>query len=252
MLEANPNYRGGAPPLKRVVIRHVPEPAAQRLLIEKGDADIARDLTPDQIAEHRGQQGRRWSTAIAAGAAPLCRPQREGETCDNVKVRQALRYLIDYDGMAEFLPQGPGPGAPDLLALGISGPALDENPYNFDPAKAKQLLTEAGYPDGFEITLDAPNSAPYTNIAQSIQSSMAQGGIKVTIIPAEKKPLLTKYRARQHQMLLIYWGPDYMDPHTNADSFARNTDNSDNPATKPLAWRNSWQIPNQQDDGRPP
>ena len=44
-------------------------------------------------------------------------------------------------------------------------------------------------------------------------------------------------------MLLVYWGPDYMDPHTNADSFARNPDNSDDPKTKPLAWRNSWDIP---------
>ena len=65
----------------------------------------------------------------------------------------------------------------------------------------------------------------------------------MTIIPGEQKAVMTKYRARQHQMLLIYWGPDYMDPHTNADSFARNTDNSDNPPAKPLAWRNSWDIP---------
>ena len=63
------------------------------------------------------------------------------------------------------------------------------------------------------------------------------------IVSSEQKALLTKYRARQHQMLLVYWGPDYMDPHTNADSFARNPDNSDDPKTKPLAWRNSWDIP---------
>ena len=87
------------------------------------------------------------------------------------------------------------------------------------------------------------NSSPYLNMAQSIQSTMAQGGIKVTLNPQEQKTLLTKYRARQHQMLLVYWGPDYMDPHTNADSFARNPDNSDNPKSKPLAWRNAWDIP---------
>jgi peptide/nickel transport system substrate-binding protein len=72
---------------------------------------------------------------------------------------------------------------------------------------------------------------------------MAQGGVKLNLIPGEQKAVITKYRARQHQMLLLYWGPDYLDPHTNADSFARNTDNSDNPKTKPLAWRNSWYIP---------
>ena len=44
-------------------------------------------------------------------------------------------------------------------------------------------------------------------------------------------------------MLLVNWGPDYLDPHTNADSFARNPDNSDGAKSKPLAWRNSWDIP---------
>ena len=50
VLEANPNYRGGAAKLKRVVIRHIPEASAQRLALEKGDVDIADNLTPDQIA----------------------------------------------------------------------------------------------------------------------------------------------------------------------------------------------------------
>ena len=65
----------------------------------------------------------------------------------------------------------------------------------------------------------------------------------MTILSREQKAVITKYRARQHQMLLIYWGPDYMDLHTNADSFALNPDNSDNPKVRPLAWRNSWDIP---------
>ena len=60
---------------------------------------------------------------------------------------------------------------------------------------------------------------------------------------AEQNKVLTKYRARQHQMLLVNWGPDYMDPHTNAYSFARNPDNSTMRKSKPLAWRNSWDIP---------
>ena len=119
--------------------------------------------------------------------------------------------------------------------------SLDDNPYKLDPEKAKALLTEAGYPDGFSIDLDAPNSSPFTNIAQSVQATMAQGGVKVNIVSSETKALLTKYRARQHQVLMIYWGPDYMDPHTNADGFANNLDNSDEATKgKPLAWRNSW------------
>src|SRR5439155_19382829 len=56
VLEANPDYRGSAAKMKRVVMRHVPEPSAQRLLIEKGDIDIARDLTNDQVAGLAGNK----------------------------------------------------------------------------------------------------------------------------------------------------------------------------------------------------
>lgn len=241
VLEVNPNYRGGAAALKRVVMRHVPEPAAQRLLIEKGDADIVRDLTSDQIAGLAGNKDVVVTTVPQATlhyvGLNLKTPQFQ-----NVKVRQALHYLVDYDGMVNSFMKGNAQVHQTFWPSGFWA-SLDENEYSFDPAKAKELLKEGGYPDGFEVELDAPNSSPFTNIAQSIQSTMAQGGIKVTIVPAEQKAVLTKYRARQHQMLLIYWGPDYMDPHTNADSFARNTDNSDNAKSKPLAWRNSWDIP---------
>ena len=160
----------------------------------------------------------------------------------NLKVRRALHDLVDYDGMANSFLKGQFSVHETFWPSGFWA-SLDKNEYAFDPAKAKALLAEGGYPDGLDVTLDTPNSSPYLTIAQSIQATMAQGGVKVTLVPEEQKALLTKYRARQHQMLLVYWGPDYMDPHTNADSFARNPDNSDNAKSKPLAWRNAWDIP---------
>ena len=240
-LDANPNYRGRQPALKRVVIRHVPEPAAQRLLIEKGDADIARNLTGDQIA---GIVDNKDITITPVPQATLYYVGLNSKMAQfqDVKVRQAMHYLVDYDGMVNSFLKGGFKVHQTFWPSGFWA-ALDENQYSFDPAKAKALLAEAGITDGFEVTLDTPNSSPFTNIAQSIQSTMAQGGIKVTILPAEEKTVLTRYRARQHQMLLINWGPDYMDPHTNASSFARNDDNSDAPKAKPLAWRNAWEIP---------
>ena len=240
-LEANSSYRGAAPAMKRVVVRHVPEPAAQRLLIEKGDADIARDLTGDQVAGLSGNKDVVIST-IPQATLHYVGLNLKTPAFQNVKVRQALHYLVDYDGMVNTFLKGSMKVHQSFWPSGFWA-SLEEKQYTFDPAKAKSLLAEAGYPNGLEVTLDAANSAPKSTIAQSIQASMAQGGVKVTIIPAEQKAVLTKYRARQHQMLLVSWGPDYMDPHTNADSFARNPDNSDNAKSKPLAWRNAWDIP---------
>ncbi|WP_374627858.1 ABC transporter substrate-binding protein, partial [Devosia sp.] len=156
---------------------------------------------------------------------------------------QALRYLVDYDGMANSFLKGSAQVHQSFWATGFWA-SYDENPYTFDPAKAKELLAAAGYPDGFSLDLDAPNFAPFTNLAQTVQATFAEGGVKVNIVSSEMAPMLTKYRAREHQALMVYWGPDYMDPHTNADGFVTNTDNTD-AATggKPLAWRNSWDSP---------
>jgi peptide/nickel transport system substrate-binding protein len=51
------------------------------------------------------------------------------------------------------------------------------------------------------------------------------------------------YRARKHQMVAWSWTPDYLDPHSNADTFAHNDDDSDEAKSRPLAWRNHWYIP---------
>ena len=72
---------------------------------------------------------------------------------------------------------------------------------------------------------------------------MGQAGIKVSIEPMELKAVISQYRGRGHQIAMLSWGPDYFDPHTNADSFVHNDDNSDTPKLKPIAWRNKWFIP---------
>jgi peptide/nickel transport system substrate-binding protein len=98
-------------------------------------------------------------------------------------------------------------------------------------------------PDGFTATMDVRNTSPNTDIAQAIQASWAKAGIKLELLPGDGKQVITKYRARNHDVMLLQWGPDYQDPHSNAETFAMNTDNTDASKSKTLAWRNSWDIP---------
>ena len=91
--------------------------------------------------------------------------------------------------------------------------------------------------------MDTRSVNPITDIAQAIQSTWAQAGIKLEILPGDGKQTLTKYRARTHDIYIGQWGPDYLDPHTNAETFAINENNGEDAKSKTLAWRNAWDIP---------
>lgn len=240
-LERNDDYWGGAPAMKRVVIRHITEPATQQLLLEKGDIDIARNLNTDQLASLRDNPDIAIQSNVKGSIYYLGLNQKH-EALSKPKVRQALKYLVDYKGMEQTVVNDLMTVHQAFLPKGFLG-ALEAKPFTLDVDKAKKLLAEAGYPNGFKITMDTRSVSPILEMAQAIQSTFAQGGVEMEIIPGDGGQTLTKYRARNHDIYIGRWGPDYQDPHTNADTFARNPDNSDDAQSKPLAWRNAWDIP---------
>lgn len=241
VLDRNDDYWGDKPAMKRVVIRHISEPATQRLLLEKGDIDIARKLGADQLAGLEGNDDIRVRQG-EKGAVYYLGLSQKNKYLQKPEVRQALKYLVDYKGIEQTIMKGKATVHQAFLPKGFLG-ALTETPFSLDVEKAKSLLAEAGLSEGFSLTMDTRNTAEITEMAQSIQSTFAQAGITLEIIPGDGKQTLTKYRARNHDIYIGRWGPDYQDPHTNADTFARNPDNSDDAKSKPLAWRNAWDIP---------
>ena len=239
-LEANANYRHGAPGVKRVILRHVAEPSSQRLMMEKGDADIARNLTPDQIKGIEGNENI-VVRADPKGTLVYLAANQSHPILGNQKVVEAIRHLVDYEGMANSFLAGQYVVHQAAWPGGLWG-SLMETPFSLDVAKAKALLAEAGHPDGFEMRIDTLTRAPFPEIAQAIQATLAQAGIKAEIVTSEGKTLWPMYRARKHEMMVAIWSPDYTDPHSNIDSFANNPDNSEEAKlTGVLAWRNSWQ-----------
>ena len=236
--DANADYWQGAPSFKRVVVRHIPESGTQRLLLEKGDIDIARKLTPEDIAAvaksadikvEKSPKGALWYLGLNQKNEQLAKPE----------VREALKWLVDYNGIVDNIMKGKAIVRQTILPQGFLG-ALGETPYKLDVPKAKELLAKAGLPDGFAVTMDVRNNSPSRDMAQAIQATWGQAGVRVELIPADNKQTLTKYRARSHDIYLGEWGPDYQDPHTNADGFLSNTDNTDAGKGGVLAWRNAW------------
>jgi len=240
VLNSNPDYRHGAPAMKRVIIRHLPEPAAQRLLLEQGDIDMARTLTPDQIAGLEGNADVAIDFYPKASLIYMAANTTDPNLGDP-KVWEALHYLVDYQGMADSFLAGQFIVHQSFWPSGLWASA-DDKPYALDVERAKELLAEAGLADGFSITIDSLNTSPYMEIAQSLQQTLAQADIEAEIVPQDGSALWPKYRARRHGLILARWSPDYVDPHSNADSFALNPDNSEEAQlTGVLAWRNGWQ-----------
>ena len=241
MLERNDNYYGPKSKLARVMFRHVNESSSQRLLLEKGDIDVAYGLAPqdlDAVAKEKELK----TTATPLGSVFYIGLNQKNPALAKPEVREAMKWLVDYSAIEATIMNHIGVVQQNFLPAGLLG-ALNNNPYKLDVAKAKALLAKAGYPNGFKVTMDVRSSQPYSGIAEAFQQTAKRAGVDIEILPGDGKQVLTKYRARKHDILVYNWDVDYWDPHTNADTFARNPDNSDTAKSKPLAWRNAWDIP---------
>ncbi|MBZ9678093.1 ABC transporter substrate-binding protein [Mesorhizobium sp. ES1-1] len=241
VLERNDNYYGEKAKLARVIYRNMKESSGQRLALEAGDIDVARNLEPNDL-DAIAKNADLTTTSAPKGTVYYISLNQKNPNLAKPEVRQAFKYLVDYDALSTTILKGIGEIHQTFLPKGVLG-ELDENPFKLDVAKAKELLSKAGLADGFSVTMDVRNGQPTTGMAESIQQTLGQAGIKLEIIPGDGKQTLTKYRARNHDIYIGQWGQDYFDPNSNAQTFASNPDNSDAGKTKTLAWRNAWDIP---------
>ena len=237
-LDANPNFP--APPsVKRLLILHRPDPSAQFLLLQKGDVDIARNLAPEQIKQLAGNPE---FTAVQAGKASVnyLAMNQKNPNLAKPEVRQAIKWAIDYKAIATNITPIIYEVHQAFLPKGFPA-ALTDQPFQKDVDKAKALMKQAGLEGGFDVTLDHQSDAPFADVAQAVQADLAAIGIRVKLLAGEFRQVITKTRARQHELAMLRWGSDYMDPNSNAETFCENPDNSDNAINRTVAWRSSWQ-----------
>ena len=143
-LAAFPDYFKGAPKVDSVIIRHVAESATQQLLLQQGDVDMAKNLTPDQIA---GLPADKIKVEVFPQAAVhFLSFNQKVEALQPEAVWEAARYLVDYQGMTDTILKGQMETHQAFWPKGFPG-SLDETPFTYDPEKAKQILADAGVAD---------------------------------------------------------------------------------------------------------
>ncbi|MEI2384458.1 ABC transporter substrate-binding protein [Breoghania sp. JC706] len=238
VLLKNPNgdYKGN---IERIIMRHIVDPSSQLLMLKQGDVDIARNLLTEQLKGLEGDDSIKLMQKSTASIMLMSLNQAV-EKLQNPKVWEAFKWAVGYHAMQKNIVPMTYVVHQAIVPEGLPG-AYNENPFEQDLEKAKALLAEAGYPDGFEIEIDHYSAPPYPDIAQAIQADLGKIGIKVTLLAAENRQVLTKMRARKHQVALSSWGTDYFDPNSNVDVFCINHDNSDDATTRPFCWRSHFQ-----------
>lgn len=236
VLQANPDFYLGAPKTKTIIVRHVAEAATQRLLLEKGDVDIAQDLGGDQVEGLKSNPDIRID-AFPIGTTFYLALNQKNPILAKPEVWKAFRYLVDYEGISKNLFKGTFGVNQSFLAPGVNG-SIEKQPYSFDLDKAKKLLAEAGYPDGFELKMDVMPVLPVQPASEAIQASFAKAGVKLDLEVGEPLAVLTKFRKGDYDFIMFIKSIDYNDPNAMTSYFARNSKES----PKVASWSH-WEIP---------
>ena len=213
VLVSNEDYYRGPPRLERIVFKSILEASARKAALEKGEIDVvvgggvlAVDLpeledNPDlRVFESE-------STAVEYLGFNTFKPP-----LNDSRVREAIALAIDYDKIVDEALGGRaerigGPIPPSIL--GYKEFTLTQR----DTARAAQLLTEAGYPQGFEVSLTYNiESLERRKIAEAIRNSLAEIGITVRIVGLDWESAINSYLSMEHELMLNGWEPDYFDP----------------------------------------
>lgn len=213
IIVSNKDYFRGPPKLERIVFKIIHEASARKEALEQGDVDVvmgggilATDLpsiedNPD-IQVHKGVS----STVEYLGFNTLKQPLNDS------KVREAISYAIDYDALINDALGGRadrigGPIPPTIF--GYKETDLRER----DLDRARELLEEAGYSEGFDISLTYNiGSLERRRMAEVIRDSLADVDITVRIKGLDWESAIDEYLSMGHEMMLNGWIPDYFDP----------------------------------------
>lgn len=231
VLKANKNYWQGEPRIKTIILQDIPEPTDQLLLLKKGDIDIAWDLTAEQANSLKG--GPDVSIVTTPGQSDEYVGMNAGwGPFKDVRVRQAVKYAIDYNAIIDKVMTGFAINNQQFLPVGYFG-YVENNPYYQDIEKAKTLMAEAGYADGFDVEIVTNTTERRKTEAVVVQENLAKIGIRATINLMQASQMYAKFREQGLQIIVAGWGVDYPDADALSNPFA-------NYRVKQLAWRCVW------------
>lgn len=210
LLARNESYWGGAPKADSLRIRIIPEPLTQAAEYEAGQLSVVEVPVGET---RRWEQGHADELQRRPGLKDLyvAINTTRGPLKD-VRVRRALNHAVDVRTLLATVMADRGVPAAGSVPPGILGYDSTRAPYGYDPARAKQLLSEAGHPNGFSIKLWRTQRAELARLAQSIQQNLAEVGIRAEIVERDASSARAAVRNGEADLFLTDWWADYPDP----------------------------------------
>src|SRR5919199_1297763 len=152
-LVANDEYWGGAPKITKVQLRVIPELATRTAALRSGEVHVAKDVSVEEI-DQINKSGRALAKTTPSNRIPYYTMEVRKPPCDNKKLRQAINYAANVDGIIQNVLYGNGTRIATTVAPWHVGFHPDLKPYPYDPDKAKALMKEAGFPNGFDVDVN--------------------------------------------------------------------------------------------------
>ena len=204
VLERFEDYWGTPAQLDRVTLKIIENADSLMMSLQSGAIDLCSHLTRTQV----DQLGDDFT--VAEGTMNLVQALYLNNAVapfDDVRVRRALSYAVDKQGIIDLAFDGYGSPIGSSMYPAF-GKYFDEDLtdyYEYDPEKAKELLAEAGYPDGFEMTITVPsNYKPHMDTAEVLVQQLAAVGVTATILPVEWESWVSDaYTGRQFQSTVV-------------------------------------------------
>ena len=213
VLKARPGYWGAQPAFQQIVYRVVPQAENRLLLLKNGDIDIAYDVALKDFASVKADSKLKGYATPTFGTLFMFLNTNK-KPWDNVKLRQAIGYVIPYDTIIKEVTYGYARLPRSWMPPGMEG-FVPASQFKYDPAKAKALLAEAGFPDGkglptleFSLKQGVPEDE---SAAVYIQAELQKLGVKMEIKPlstAAHADLLGKHELAWTFSLWLPYVPD--------------------------------------------
>lgn len=228
-LARNDDYWGGAEPWEGVTMRLIPDNSARLIALLGGEVDVIGNIDPASAESVRKNDKLQLATDLSARVIYLILDSArsptpmiagadgkplDGNPLTDPLVRQAISMSINREALVERIMDGLAAPADMLAPQGFPGAGEPVEGTSFDPERAKQLLAEAGYPDGFSITINGPNNR-YLNDAVALQAvgqMLARIGLKVEVVTEPFNVYFSKIAVKPdledlaYSLMLMGWG----------------------------------------------